>query len=277
MNVYPTFLANIKSLLDVLRTDGDSATHSELITSILENNQMAPKMPFSKQNIFFSDNQTTFATAISECLFSSPTYTDYVLTKCLKTLKNMTSQPNTEIPFRLQKFMANAPLLDDFQVNPTKAEHTAILADMVSLTFNVKVCLYSFPQNNFAGSKLECTNYANQKETVLNVLKLANNFFVSLEEASPVENEQNFNYASTELLLEASSKNSTISQDEDSQFFNSELVLIDSVRNVFDEQEEHVSVVKNLFNRTPSVGSLSDISHEEDLLSISLDVECPQL
>jgi hypothetical protein len=179
MNVYPTFLANIKSLLDVLRTDGDSATHSELITSILENNQMAPKMPFSKQNIFFSNNQTTFATAISECLFSSPTYTEYVLTKCLKTLKNMTSQPITEIPFRLQKFMANAPLLDDFQVNPTRAEHTAILADMVSLTFNVKICLYSFPQNNFAGSKLECRNYANQKETVLNVLMLANNFFVS--------------------------------------------------------------------------------------------------
>jgi hypothetical protein len=95
-----------------------------------------------------------------------------------------------------------------------------------------------------------------------------------------VEDGQNFNYASTELLLEASSKNSTISQEEDSQFFNSELILIDSVRNVFDEQEEHLSVVKNLFNGGPSDASLSDISVEEDLLSksaLSLDVECPQL
>jgi hypothetical protein len=179
MNFYPTFLANIKSLLDVLRTDGDSTTHSELITEILEDNQMAPKMPFSKQNIFFSDTQATFAKAISECLFSSPSHAEYVLTKSLKTLKNMTSQKISEIPFRLQKFMANEPLLDDFLVYPSKAEYTAILADMVSLTFNVKVCLYTFSQNSFSGSKLECTNYTNQKEKTVNVFLLANNFFVS--------------------------------------------------------------------------------------------------
>ena len=179
MNVYPTFLANIKSLLDVLRSGGDSTTHSELITKILEDNQMAPKMPFSKQNIFFSDTQATLAKAVSECLFSTPTYAEYVLTKCLKTLKNMTTQKKAEIPFRLQKFMANEPLLDDFQVYPSKSEYTAILADMVSLTFDVKVCLYTFSQNEFAGSKLECTNYANKKSKTLNVFKLANNFFVS--------------------------------------------------------------------------------------------------
>lgn len=96
-----------------------------------------------------------------------------------------------------------------------------------------------------------------------------------------MEDDQNYNYASTELLLESTSKPSAVLKEEDLEFCKSDLILIDSVRNVIDEEsQDEVSIVKDLFGKPDTDHSLSDILHEEDLLSksaISLDVECPQL
>lgn len=96
-----------------------------------------------------------------------------------------------------------------------------------------------------------------------------------------MENEQNLNYATTELLLESSSKNSSMCQDEDLQFCKTELTLIDSVKNVIDDDStEELSIVRNLFGKRDSIATLSEISVEEELLSksaLSIDVECPQL
>ena len=68
-STYPTFLSNIKSLLDVMSPDAEFTTHSEFIIKMLEEHQLAPKMPFSKKNVFYSETQSTLPKAISECLF----------------------------------------------------------------------------------------------------------------------------------------------------------------------------------------------------------------
>ena len=199
----------------------------------------------------------------------------------------MISGKKSDIPFRLKKFMANEEHVDDFQVFPLKNEYTPILADMISLSFNVKICLYTYTQNKFAGARFECTNYTNKQDKEVSVFKLTNSFFLSLEEISAEESEDNFNYASTELLLESSCKNSSVSKEDDlekSGLFSKTESVLDSVRNIIDESSENeinepeVNIVRNLFK--DSDASLSEISLEEDVLSksqLSIDVEEPQV
>ena len=117
---------------------------------------------------------------MSESLFDSENYTEFVVTKCLKYLKNIIAQKNNGkeiVPFRLRSYLMNEELLDDFQVYPSKSEYTNLLADLVSLCFNVKVCLYTY--GGKSGPQLKMSVFANNKQKVINIARFRNIYFVA--------------------------------------------------------------------------------------------------
>lgn len=98
---------------------------------------------------------------------------------------NQRYNPKERIPFRLMGYLNNEEILDDFQVYPGKIEYINLMADLVSLCFNVKVCMWTYTEK--AGLKM--VNFANQKSKTINIARFKNIYFLSLEEmtAEPVQ------------------------------------------------------------------------------------------
>jgi hypothetical protein len=75
-------------------------------------------------------------------------------------------------------------LLDRFLTNPTSPDYVRFLADLVSLTYQVKVCLYKISVCNT--SDLEVQFYANFNERQIHIFMIhQKDFFLPLEELRP--------------------------------------------------------------------------------------------
>lgn len=75
-------------------------------------------------------------------------------------------------------------LLDRFLTNPTSPDYVRFLADLVSLTYQVKVCLYKISVCNT--SDLEVQFYANFNEKQIHIFMThQKDFFLPLEELRP--------------------------------------------------------------------------------------------
>ena len=80
------------------------------------------------------------------------------------------------------KMQDNSEMLDSFLTNPYHSSFTGILADLVSLTYEVRVCIYTLSDINW--SELNCTYYTNNKERQLQIFKMVGGWFFSLQNLS---------------------------------------------------------------------------------------------
>ena len=111
-------------------------------------------------------------------------YAEHILKKCLKLLNSLINQrdngKNESIPFRLRLFLKNHEELKDFLSYPSRILYINILADLVSIVFRSKICVYSIVKNSELIPKLYCANFANNNKKKIKILRIRNSFFVPL-------------------------------------------------------------------------------------------------
>ena len=73
----------------------------------------------------------------------------------------------------------NNSLLDKFLTNPYENEFFCVLADLVSLSYGVKVCVYSL--SDVSWEELNCCYYANGNDKVLEVFMMSGGVFFGLD------------------------------------------------------------------------------------------------
>lgn len=172
-----------------LQTDNISLVFEDLL-SILKSHDFEPILPLIQND---SLNEFSFISAISEVNFSTTKHQDLVLNKCLKTLKVLLKQEVLlyhyfnillillqETSIRLSNLKTDHLLLDNFLTNPYNPEFTTIQIDLVSITYEIKVCLYTISKQN--QSELDCCYFSNNNTKVVNILKLNPNTFLVLND-----------------------------------------------------------------------------------------------
>lgn len=180
---YNSVLPNVKNLGDIHRANlQDELSYTEVI-DILDQNDLSPKITYSSYSTQCQNTDTSLAKAVSESIFDSAKHSEYIIVKCLKYLKDVITQKKTDLPLRIQKFLTNEELIDDFQVYPTKLEYINFLADLISLTFNIKLQIYEIKN----GSSLEAKMFANKNDRVVHVLRILKTVFVSLKDSNEVD------------------------------------------------------------------------------------------
>jgi hypothetical protein len=69
------------------------------------------------------------------------------------------------------KLQDDSVLLDSFLTNPYQSTFNGILADLVSLVYEVQVCIFTL--SDISWSELGCTYYTNNNQRPLNIFKLS--------------------------------------------------------------------------------------------------------
>lgn len=183
----------------------------------------------------------------------------------------MINQKDKPASLRVRKLLANLSILDDFQVYSSKLEYIPILADLVSLTFHVKVNLYTYSTSSFAGKRLECSFFANKNEKVISVFRSLDNHFISLIDVSEMS-QANLDELLSKQKINVSSYQETTSCNE---------IVNNMVENLLTNEEE--IVVPNVFliekedQDQKSVSEISILENHSDCKSNSslelLDVQ----
>ena len=170
-----SYFLNIKNSYTEDFYDIDGFQNVIRILNLIDLKPTAPQSTTNAAN-------TTFLSAVSECLFSSFRYRDTILNKSLRLLNSIMSSPLDQIPLRLKKLKLDDNLLDKFMTNPTNKEYMKFLVDLVSISFKIKISLFNVYEDMHGNKSLDCTSYSNKFNEEIKILVIDQNMFIALKD-----------------------------------------------------------------------------------------------
>jgi hypothetical protein len=93
---FNSILPNVKNLLELNRANSQDELSYDQVIEILDCNNLAPLVSYSSYTTQSSSSDFSLARAVSESIFGSSRYSEFVILKCLKYLKNVSSQKKSE-------------------------------------------------------------------------------------------------------------------------------------------------------------------------------------